>query len=184
MEVEQLAERFEQVKMNGRGFTARCPAHLDTNPSLTIARGRSGWLVKCQSGCTFFDVVSAAGLKPLDFKFGGSDSLSGGPDNIDRTRDVMRNMIRETRVIVWKFQDLFALAFDVPVDEVMVVLERYPEFIDLDLPSAMTMHAIMFAGPVADLIGKRYYPQYDQDARGRIGGRLWQEYTTQKSSLV
>ena len=183
MEVEQLAERFEMVKMNGRGFVARCPAHADTNPSLTVARGTTGWLVKCQVGCTFFDVVSAAGLRPLDFKFGSSDSLAttAAPD---KTRAIMRDLIRDDREIVWKFGDLMALAFGLSDVEVARTLANHPEFEDIGLPKAMEMHAIMFAGPIPDMIGSRYYPDYDDDARGQIGARLWQEYKTQQSSLA
>ena len=183
MEVGQLAEHFERVKMNGRGFVALCPAHADKNPSLTVARGTTGWLVKCQVGCTFFEVVSAAGLRPLDFKFGSSDSLPTSTE-LDRTREIMRDMIRSTREIKWTFGQLMVEAFDLDIDDVREVLVKYPEFMLTSLPAAMRMHAIMFAGPIADLIGDRYYPQYDQKARGEIGARLWQEYKTQQSSLA
>ena len=183
MELENLATNFEQVRMNGRGFTARCPAHADTNPSLTVARGTTGWLVKCQVGCSFLDVVAAAGLRPLDFKYEGSDSLVV-PGEVDRTMTIMRDMIRQSRNIVWKFGDLMALAFDLSDEKVARTLAKHPEFENIGLPDAMKMHAILFAGPIADLIGDRYYPQYDQEARGRIGARLWQEYKTQQSSLA
>jgi len=182
MELDELIGYFDGVKMNGNGFTARCPAHLDANPSLAIQRGRSGWLVKCQVGCNFFDVVSAAGLRPLNFKF--SDGVSLAPSVEDKTLRVMRDMIRKSRTIIWKFSDLMVLAFDLSDEKVGRTLAKYPEFEDIGLPEAMKMHAIMFAGPIADLIGDRYYPQYDQDARGRIGARLWQEYKTQQSSLA
>ena len=182
MELDVLVSHFEGVRMNGRGFTSRCPAHIDKDPSLTVARGSTGWLVKCQAGCNFFDVVSAAGLRPLDFKF-GSSSLAA-PDKPDQTRRIMGDMVRESRRIVWQFGELMMLAFDLDSERVTEVLDRYPEFDNIGLREAMNMHAIMFAGPVADLIGHRYYPQYDQNARGRIGARLWQEYTTQQSSLA
>ena len=182
MELEQLAEKFEMVKMNGRGFICRCPAHLDKNPSLTIARGRDGWLVKCQAGCNFFDVVSAAGLRPLDFKFGSSSLAT--PDKPDQTMMIMRDLIRETREIKWTFGQLMIEAFALDVEDVRKVLRKYPEFLLISLPKAMEMHAIMFAGPIPDMIGDRYYPNYNDDARGQIGARLWQEYRIQQSSLA
>ena len=42
-----------QAKPNGRGWMARCPAHDDRTPSLSIAQGDDGRvLLKCHAGCT------------------------------------------------------------------------------------------------------------------------------------
>lgn len=44
-------------------FTARCPAHEDRNPSLTVSRGdRQPVVVNCHAGCSSDTVVSALGL--------------------------------------------------------------------------------------------------------------------------
>ncbi|MBR3822606.1 MAG: hypothetical protein IKJ37_13425, partial [Kiritimatiellae bacterium] len=59
--------RFEGVQQSGGGWVARCPAHGDDNPSLSIARGEDGrWLVHCHAGCSAEAVVSAVGLKMCD----------------------------------------------------------------------------------------------------------------------
>jgi CHC2 zinc finger len=42
MTVADVLERFEGVRRSGRGWTARCPAHNDHRPSLSIAAGREG----------------------------------------------------------------------------------------------------------------------------------------------
>lgn len=50
-----------------RGFTARCPAHDDRTPSLTVSEGADGRaLVKCQAGCDAESVIRALGLEWAD----------------------------------------------------------------------------------------------------------------------
>lgn len=59
--------RFEGVQQSGGGWVARCPAHGDDNPSLSIARGEDGrWLVHCHAGCSAEAVVESIGLKMCD----------------------------------------------------------------------------------------------------------------------
>jgi hypothetical protein len=49
------------------GWTARCPAHDDTNPSLSIAEGAGGKaLICCHRGCTFLEVMAALGVRPRE----------------------------------------------------------------------------------------------------------------------
>ena len=59
--------RFEGVEASAGGWIAKCPAHGDDNPSLSIARGEDGrWLVHCHAGCSAEAVVAAAGLRMAD----------------------------------------------------------------------------------------------------------------------
>lgn len=47
-------------RRSGAGWIARCPAHQDRNPSLSICAGRNGQpLVHCHAGCTQGDVIAA-----------------------------------------------------------------------------------------------------------------------------
>ena len=47
-------------KRSGRGFVARCPAHRDRNPSLSISDGADGkLLLHCHRGCSFDAVIDA-----------------------------------------------------------------------------------------------------------------------------
>lgn len=47
-------------KWHGRYGVARCPAHGDRNPSLTLADGPDGRLLAhCKTGCSFLDVLDA-----------------------------------------------------------------------------------------------------------------------------
>lgn len=49
------------------GWEASCPAHDDTNPSLSIAEGRDGRvLLYCHRGCAVEHVVNRLGLSMRD----------------------------------------------------------------------------------------------------------------------
>ncbi len=65
--VERLLERLEGVKRNGSCWMARCPAHDDHTPSLSVREGSdSRVLIHCHAGCATDDVVAAAGLTLAD----------------------------------------------------------------------------------------------------------------------
>lgn len=67
VEEQEFLAKFEGVRQTGGGWIARCPAHGDDNPSLSIARGEDGrWLVHCHVGCSAEAVVTAVGLKMAD----------------------------------------------------------------------------------------------------------------------
>jgi len=63
--VELLLSRLESVRANRNGtWLARCPAHDDRSPSLSIATGDDGKvLLHCFAGCGAADVVEAIGLE-------------------------------------------------------------------------------------------------------------------------
>lgn len=64
MSAETLLSRLERVKRTGAGrYQARCPAHDDRGPSLSVRElddGRA--LVHCFAGCDVHSVLSALGL--------------------------------------------------------------------------------------------------------------------------
>ena len=50
-------------KPSGEGWSARCPAHDDRQPSLSVGEGSGGRaLVKCHTGCSHQQVLQALGL--------------------------------------------------------------------------------------------------------------------------
>jgi len=62
-----LRERECDPKQNGNGWSARCPAHEDRRPSLSIDEGDDGRaLVRCHAGCTAEAIVAALGLRMED----------------------------------------------------------------------------------------------------------------------
>ena len=67
MEVSEVLARFPDAKKNGAGWKARCPAHEDRAPSLSIAEGKNGaTLLKCFAGCEVKSICSALGIHPAD----------------------------------------------------------------------------------------------------------------------
>ena len=62
------AHTGRKASRSGEGWTALCPSHNDTTPSLTIAEGDDGrTLVCCQRGCTFDIIAGTLQLTPADF---------------------------------------------------------------------------------------------------------------------
>jgi len=62
--VAAILDRLEAVKQTSAGqWLARCPAHDDRHPSLSVGRGDDGRvLLDCKAGCSAMDVCQALGL--------------------------------------------------------------------------------------------------------------------------
>lgn len=68
----ELESRDLIVPSYGQGVRARCPAHDDNKPSLSLSEGDDGKaLLYCHAGCDIRDVVDALGLS-MDDLFRGS----------------------------------------------------------------------------------------------------------------
>ena len=50
MTIEDFLTRLDGVKRTGRGWQAKCPAHDDRSPSLSIREGELGVLLHCFAG--------------------------------------------------------------------------------------------------------------------------------------
>lgn len=62
-----LLSRLDGVRKTGRGWIARCPAHEDRSPSLSIAAGEDGRvLLRCFGGCAAAEIVAAVGMEIAD----------------------------------------------------------------------------------------------------------------------
>lgn len=73
--VDKLLGKLYAVRSTGAGWVARCPAHRDSNPSLSISVGTDGRaLVMCHAGCSNQAVVAALGLTLRDLMFEGNGS--------------------------------------------------------------------------------------------------------------
>jgi 5S rRNA maturation endonuclease (ribonuclease M5) len=61
--VAAILDRLDKVRRGSGGWIARCPAHDDRNPSLSVAEGGDGRvLLNCHAGCTAQAIVQALGL--------------------------------------------------------------------------------------------------------------------------
>jgi hypothetical protein len=77
MTVAEILPNLEAVHARDHGrWSARCPAHADRSPSLTIAEGDKGVLVKCWAGCSLEEITGALGITISDLFF---DALSSDP---------------------------------------------------------------------------------------------------------
>lgn len=63
MTVEDLLIRLDGAKRTRRGWQARCPAHDDRSPSLSLREGEQGLLLHCFAGCSLEAICEALGLK-------------------------------------------------------------------------------------------------------------------------
>lgn len=55
-----------KAKPQGSQWIARCPAHKDKSPSLSVAQGDKGILLACHAGCSVSAIASALGFKVKD----------------------------------------------------------------------------------------------------------------------
>ena len=66
MTAAEIAARLN-AKKSGKGWMARCPAHDDHTPSLSITEGDGGRvLLCCHAGCTYEQIIAAAGIEQKD----------------------------------------------------------------------------------------------------------------------
>ncbi|MCD4512792.1 toprim domain-containing protein [Brucella pseudogrignonensis] len=71
----------------GRYGVARCPAHDDQHPSLSLSDGSDGrLLLRCHAGCGFRDIIDS--LKGLGLAEGEGNYFPPSPVNLDRIRKV------------------------------------------------------------------------------------------------
>jgi len=63
MRIEELAERLDAKKTRDGRWMARCPAHADKSPSLSLGAGRDGQnLLHCFAQCSVRDIARAMGV--------------------------------------------------------------------------------------------------------------------------
>jgi putative DNA primase/helicase len=72
--IQLVLSKLPDAKQAGTSrWTARCPAHDDRRPSLSVARGTDGTvLLKCHGGCATPAIVAALGLTMSDL-FAGAN---------------------------------------------------------------------------------------------------------------
>lgn len=67
MRIDELLPRLDKVRRHQNYWIARCPAHEDRNPSLSITEGDDGRiLLKCHTGCNLDSILAALDLRAAD----------------------------------------------------------------------------------------------------------------------
>ena len=69
--INEILSHFECVKKESENrYSARCPAHNDKNPSLSIYINKDWVYLKCYAGCTQDEILKAVGLNSKDLYVG------------------------------------------------------------------------------------------------------------------
>ncbi|WP_195277044.1 hypothetical protein [Anaerotruncus rubiinfantis] len=67
MTFNEILSQLDGVTGGGNQWYAKCPAHVDNKPSLSISTGKDGRvLLNCHAGCTTEEIVDAMGLTMND----------------------------------------------------------------------------------------------------------------------
>ena len=100
---EIVLPKLDRVQKTADGFTARCPAHEDNSPSLSLTYGTTHPVIfNCHAGCAPEDVLKALGLEWADLtapkedrgqKFGKADIISTY-DYVDEHGDLLFQVCR------------------------------------------------------------------------------------------
>src|SRR4051794_532769 len=64
--LERVLARLDGARKTPRGYLARCPAHADHTPSLSLHPGDDRVLLFCHAGCPPGAIVAALGLPLAD----------------------------------------------------------------------------------------------------------------------
>ena len=63
--LDDVLDRLQGVrKTSHKRATARCPAHADSDPSLSVSEGSTCIIMHCFAGCSFEEIVRAIDLEP------------------------------------------------------------------------------------------------------------------------
>lgn len=104
--LDRVLSGLELVGRAGNGYKARCPAHSDRSPSLSVREADGGRiLVHCFAGCSVEAVVAELGLTMAD--------LSGHPGRAPKQRRINGVRWRELQAAVaFEEQVLFIVKSD------------------------------------------------------------------------
>ena len=154
MTLEDLLLRFDAVRQRGAGrWSARCPAHDDKTPSLSVRGGDRGILIKCFSGCTNPDIVAALGLTMADLFFDAPTHHAN--------RSLPRPAKPDRVALAWRFE-VVALDLHLRAERIVEAGKAMPvaTLTDEELDRALTCmargyadmeRAELFEGVAADL---------------------------------
>jgi hypothetical protein len=77
LQIESVLAQLEHVRRTPRGWMARCPAHADRTPSLSVRDTGSRILLNCFAGCSYDEICRSLGIGPLELDAGLTASSRG-----------------------------------------------------------------------------------------------------------
>jgi hypothetical protein len=96
--IDALRARGQTPSGNDRGWSACCPAHNDSTPSLSISNGNQGVVLHCHAGCSTDNIVAELGLKMADLfdtpQSNGSEIVATY-DYTDERGDLLFQVVRK-----------------------------------------------------------------------------------------
>ncbi|MGB8477672.1 MAG: hypothetical protein WCE63_02375 [Acidobacteriaceae bacterium] len=99
MTADCIAEMLRARPAGPNRWQARCPAHEDSSPSLSIAEGKDGRvLMRCWAGCATKDILSACGLTMRDL-FAGPPATPQQAAMLAAEREAQSARQRQQRAI-------------------------------------------------------------------------------------
>ena len=93
-----VLDRLEGVRKSGTGWIAKCPAHEDRSPSLSVKEGQRGVMLHCHAGCSFAAIVEAMGLRRQSDTF--YESLSAPQQQQRATKATLKALCGESLRVV------------------------------------------------------------------------------------
>src|SRR5579863_9262304 len=102
--LDHVLAQLKGVRTLLRGWRACCPAHADSEPSLSIGLGEQGQvLLKCFAGCSLERIVEALGLTILDlFPDGARIAEQGSSNGMNHHALTLLDLSLEKQ-LPWKF---------------------------------------------------------------------------------
>src|ERR1700694_3992830 len=102
--LDHVLAQLKGVRSSLRGGRACCPAHADSEPSLSIGLGEQGQvLLKCFAGCSLERIVEAMGLTILDlFPDGATTAEQRSSHGAHHTGPTLLVLAREKQ-LPWQF---------------------------------------------------------------------------------
>jgi hypothetical protein len=98
--IDVLVSRLDGAKRTGPGrYIAKCPAHPDKSPSLTIAEKDGKVLLHCFAGCEPADVLAAVGLTFADLYPEKPTYSKGNRSAAFNPYDVLKCLARESGIV-------------------------------------------------------------------------------------
>ncbi|HZU66280.1 MAG TPA: AAA family ATPase [Ktedonobacteraceae bacterium] len=102
--LDHVLAQLKGVRTSLRGWRACCPAHADSEPSLSIGLGEQGQvLLKCFAGCSLERIVEAIGLTITDLFPDGATTLEQGSSNNGHRQALTLLDLALAKQLPWKY---------------------------------------------------------------------------------